>query len=341
MQRNHIIDVLKGILIIFVIILHSPIDTALQAKLLFPFWIMQAVPCFLFITGYVYALSYQRRNIESMWGAYSKERVVEQLLRYVIPFTMIFVVEWLLFRITGLYTVNVFKYGVFALFQDYLRGGIGVGSYYFPLLIQNIFIFPIIYFVIKKHNFKGLLYCFFANILYELFKTSYYMNDAEYRLLIFRYIFVIAAGCYLAIGKYEINKKTYIISIICAIVGIGFLILFYYTNYHPKIFIYWTDTSVLVCMYVVPLMGFLITKVKIKCFILELIGKASFNIFLIQKIYFVFADKIYEIMPYKAFHIFLNVINCILMGILFYYIEKNITKFIIKKINLKKKNKVG
>ena len=44
MQRNRFIDVLKGIVIIFVIVLHFPFDAPERQKYLFPFCLEMAVP---------------------------------------------------------------------------------------------------------------------------------------------------------------------------------------------------------------------------------------------------------------------------------------------------------
>ena len=81
--------------------------------------------------------------------------------------------------------------------KNYLCGGWGPGSYYYPLMIQFVFVFPIIYFVIKENSRRGLVICLVVNILYEILKWAYEMNIECYRLLLFRYIFIIAFGCYL------------------------------------------------------------------------------------------------------------------------------------------------
>ena len=332
MERNRFIDVLKGILIILVITLHFPIERAEQLQYMFPFWATLTVPCFMMISGYVSALSYQKRAIGRPEEAYGTVRIAEQILRFVIPYTIAFIAEWIVFRIFGLYTVNVRTYGIFALFLDYLRGGQGQGSYYFPVMIQFVFLFPIVYFVIRKYDLKGLAGCFVANGIFEILKTAYGMSDGEYRLLVFRYLFIIAAGCYMAIGKVRKNHKTVALSVISIAVGGAFAYLFSYTDYNPKILTYWRTTSFAACLLVVPVLGRLIRKGTWKFAPLEILGKASFNIFLVQMIYYNFADHIYERIPYRPAQLAFNIFNCVAAGVLFYYIEKPLTKWVTGKL---------
>lgn len=285
MQRNRFIDVLKGIFIIFVIVLHFPFDTLERQKYLFPLCVGLTVPFFMMISGYVSALSFKKRGIDSMEDAYRPINIVEKLVRYTVPYTIAFVVEWIVFRVFGLYIVGIRTYGILAVAMDYLSGGKGQGSYYFPIMVQFIFIFPLIHFIIRKYDLAGLGYCFLANAVFEILKKAYGMNDGEYRLLVFRYLFILAAGCYIAIGDIKKNRKMVVLCTICIMVGLAFVYLFSYTSYVPKIITYWSSSSFLVCLYVVPLLGWLIRKVHWGLRPLEIIGKASFNIFLVQMIY--------------------------------------------------------
>lgn len=284
------------------------------------------------ISGYVSALSFQRRGIDSYDKAYGRVRLAEQIVRYTVPYTIAFAAEWIVFRVYKVYTVGIRTYGILALMFDFLRGGKGQGSYYFPVMIQFIFIFPLIYFAIRKYNLKGLFYCFLANALFEVLKTAYGMNDVEYRLLVFRYLFVIAAGSYIAIGEIQKDYKTVILCIMSMIVGLFFIYLFSYTNYNPKIIVYWKGTSFLVCLYIIPILGLLLRKVHCRCQPLEIIGKASFNIFLVQMIYYNFAGHMYEMIPNRLAQLIFNIVNCVVAGIIFYYIEYPITKIIIKRM---------
>ncbi len=329
MQRNRFIDVLKGIFIIFVIVLHFPFDISERQRYLFPLCIELAVPFFMMISGYVSSISFRKRGIESMEAAYHPITIVEKLIRYTIPYTIAFAAEWIVFRVFGLYTVGIRTYGILAFAMDYLSGGKGQGSYYFPIMIQFVFLFPLIYFFIRKYNLKGLGFCFLANAAFEILKNAYGMNDVEYRLLVFRYLFVIAAGCYIAIGNIKKDFNMIVLCVACIMIGLVFVCLFSYTSYAPKIITYWSTTSFLVCLYVVPILGWLIRKVHWGFRPLEIIGKASFNIFLVQMIYYIFAERIYDFIPNRSLQLIFNIVNCVLAGIAFYYIEQPLTKGVL------------
>ena len=88
-----------------------------------------AVPCFLLISGYVWSLSFQKRGIDSCEKAYGRARLVEQIARYTVPYTIAFAAEWIVFRVFKIYTVGIRKYGILAFLFDFLRGGVGRGSY--------------------------------------------------------------------------------------------------------------------------------------------------------------------------------------------------------------------
>lgn len=333
MFRNRFVDVLKGIFIIFVLITHTWIEPSTRNLFGFPFWVDMAVPVFMLISGYVSAYSIERNGDAAIEKAYETRQIIRKVLRFVIPFSMAFVAEWIVLRCFGIYTVGIKEYGIFAFLLYFLRGGAGQGSYYFPLMIQFIFLFPIIYYFIKKYELKGLIGCFCVNGLYEVIKIAYGMTDYEYRLLVFRYLFIIAAGCYIAIGNWQkisIGKRI-VSSSICVVIGLGFIYLFSYTQYVPKVITFWSTTSFLVCLYLVPIFGILLTKVRFGFKPLELVGKAAFNILLVQKIYYIFLEKTYEIIPNVCVHLIVSIVNCVAVGVIFYLLESKLTKYILEK----------
>lgn len=321
MRRNHSIDILKGVCIIFVIVTHFA-SSEETLRFLFPLWIVMAVPFFMIISGYVYAGSYIRNDIKSLSDAYRPKFLIDKMIRYTIPYTVAWVIEFLWFwffddRVLG--------------WKAFLVGGYGPGGFYYPIMMQFIFTFPVIFFIIKKYDFYGLLLCGAANCLYEILRYAYGMNGECYRLLIFRYILVIAFGCYLSLRTRRVKK---IWGYVSFIVGLLYIILISYTAYSPKIITYWTGTSFVSCLYVLPIAALLIDKCKVKLKALELIGKASYNIFLVQMIYYSFlAGMIYSFVSSRILELAADISICVLIGIIFYYVETPITKIILTKVN--------
>ena len=105
---------------------------------------------------------------------------------------IVFVIETIAFKVD--------KVGIFSAF---LRGGFGPGSYYYPIMIQFIFYFPVIYAIVRRYNFSGVIICGLINFIYEILKYAYEMNAGCYRLLLFSYTLLIAYGCYLALYDYK------------------------------------------------------------------------------------------------------------------------------------------
>ena len=333
-DRNRTLDFIKGIFIIFVIALHFPFSGDVAHRFLFPFWVEFAVPGFLFISGYVYALSYEKKAFSKLEDMYAPKDLLIKCLRFIIPFTIVFIAEQILFRVFGIYTVGIVEYGLRALFFDYLRGGIGMGSYYFPLMIQFIFIFPLIYAYVKRKGIKAVINIFIINIAYEVLKLAFGMSESEYRLLICRYLFIIAFGCYACIGKKEEQGRLYrgFIEGIFAL-GVFFVLLFSYTSYEPKLFTFWSTTSAPTTLYIAPIMFIIVKMLKVKFSPLELVGKASFDVFLVQMVYFVLYENCFRYGYFANINELLSfvitVAICVVLGILLWLLE---SKLIFKTI---------
>lgn len=156
--RNRSIDFIKGICILFVIITHYSWSSFERQKYLFPFWIEMAVPLFMIISGFVYTESYKKSNIKSFEEAYSFSNTLHRVVRYTMPFAVIYFIEMM-----TLFFKTKTSVGIIRIICYFLRGGFGPGSYYYPVMIQFIFFFPIIFFIIKKYAYIGLLICGFMN----------------------------------------------------------------------------------------------------------------------------------------------------------------------------------
>lgn len=326
LNRNHFIDVLKGICIIFIVFTHASWTPEQNLKLLFPFWIDMAVPFFMLVSGYVYTKSFQKNKIETLDSAYNKKYLLKNFIRYTIPYFVAFAIDFcvqVIWYIRNPVGIKGFFVHEIALF---LQGGNGPGSYYYPAMIQIMFLFPIIYVLVKKYNWKGVLIVAFATFFFEVLKFPYMENEGQYRLLLFRYFMLIAFGSYFAMNK--MNRKHWIL----LFVGFCFIILFRYTNYSPKIFKWWTGTSMFPVVFIIPIFGFLVEK-NIKFAPLEIVGKASYNIFLTQMVYFCYLyGKIKEILSNVYLNALASIVICVIIGIVFYEIENRITKKITAKV---------
>lgn len=322
-RLNHL-DLYKGICILFVITTHYSWKDIQRQYLLFPFWIEMAVPVFMVITGYLSAMSLDKSNI-SVREAYHPKNVACKWLRFVIPFIPVFALQII---VECLETKSINLVGQI---WTFVSGGIGPGSYYFPVMIQVVLIFPLIWGLVKKHHFRGLVVCFGINLIYEVVKTYINMRPGIYRLCAFRYIFILAYGCFLFyVQEKESTEKKYGYYI-AGIFGAVYIVLFNYTGTKPIITNQWTVTSVFAVLFIVPIMRYLIKPNKLHNWLLELVGRASFNIFLVQMIYYwLFAEKVYEVIRGTLFSVLINMGICCLLGIFYHKIENPITQKVMK-----------
>lgn len=150
-----------------------------------------------------------------------------------------------------------------------------------------------------------------------------------YRLLIFRYIFVIAYGVYLYFNR---ERKTTWFSIICSCIGLGYIVAFCYCGRTPVITNMWVGTSMFASMLIFAVMKVLIPLERVKQPILELLGKASFNIFLVQMFYYWPVDNVVNgIVSNRMLQLMIGFVFSIVMGIIFYQIENPVTTRLIRK----------
>ena len=158
------------------------------------------------------------------------------------------------------------------------------------------------------------------------------MNATCYRLLAFRYILVIAAGCFIALNK---EKKINIrLAISSCITGIVFIIFVCYLGYVPKIIIYWTRTSFIACLYIIPIVMVCINQFSsVRFRLLEILGKASYNIFFAQMLWFTVAAKYVSSENNRFIHLLVSLIVSLGSGVVFYFIETPITSRINNIVN--------
>lgn len=317
------IDFVKGILILCVIITHYAWLDNERLWLLFPFWVDMAVPLFMVISGFVYTKSFQK-NGTTIEKAYTLESMLKKIIRYSVPFFIVFVVEEIIFSV-----VFDVPHSPSQLVRDFLNGGHGPGSYYYPIMMQFIFFFPVIYAIIRKHDFRGLILCIFINFLYEVLKSAYGIPLDSYRLLIFRYTFLIAYGCYMATDNYIKHKK---LSLLCAFLGVIYITFTAYFHVIPPITRFWTGTSMWAGLYIIPVAKPILLN-NCRNRVIESLGRASYHIFLVQMVYYgcYGADLVYDSVSSRWLQLTISLTVCILGGLLFYWLETPFSNLVYKK----------
>lgn len=269
----------------------------------------------------------QKKGVSHFENAYNLSMICKRLIRYTVPFLIAYTVELVLFYIKG----N--KIGIVDIISNFFMGGYGPGSYYYPEMIQITFALPIILFSMKKKPRAGLTFWFASNAFYEFIKTLVGLDQSIYRLSLFRYTFLLACGCFIYLQKDKtINKIR--LGLIFAI-GFVFILVTKYGGYQTKIINNdWRGTSFMAGLYIAPIVMLIIYRFgTFSCKPIELIGKASYNIFLTQLVYYsTVSGGITRLTDNILLHVAFNVIICLAAGIAFYLVEDRFTKKIIDTI---------
>lgn len=326
---NRSVDFMKGLCILFVITVHCELGRQISASMLFPFWVHLPVSVFMLLSGYVYALSYRRHDIDSFKKAYSPSQFLPKLVRYIQPYIPVFIAEIIILIIMGEYELTPKN-----IIVDFITGGKGRGSYYMPLMIQFIFWFPIVHKIIKKFDLAGVFICGGIVVVYELFKNAIGMTESQYRLILIRYTLVIAVGCYLAIGKKRTKKQdmfVFVLMFLSMIIGAAYIVWVYYFGYEPMLTKYWKETSIWASLFIIPPTVLVVGGGKVKFAPLEFLGKASYHIFMLQMFYFKPMQVIYEklnipFLTYPIVKVLTAFIICCGSGILYYLLENKLIK---------------
>ena len=311
-ERKPFIDAVKGFAIICVILTHYRWGEYRRNVLLFPFWVHMAVPIFIMVTAYLTAVSYEKRKVP-ISRCYSPDEILRKFLRYTEPFMVMFLVQLVIeICVNGGVTLG-------SALSAFINGGFGeYGTYYYPMLLQMILLVPAVYFTVKKFKY-GLAIFFLLNIIYEVLKTELKMTAGMYRVSVLRFLFVIAAGCWFGINEKHITKGRKMWLAAMFVFGTGWILAVNYFGYETKYFARWWKTSVLAAMYIIPLFIWGSIRLSEKRWpVLEKLGRASYNIFLVQILYYNYVNlKLTEYIPNFYVHIAVNVLVCVGMASLF------------------------
>lgn len=347
-SRLFSVDYLKAFAVLLVIINHS-LSQAQQLKIGGPFWINMAVPIFMIVSGYTYSMSLDRREIETFKGYFKKDLILSKILRIILPYLIVFLIEILVLSILPINWPTT-AVNPLPIFLSFLTGGSGPGGYYLPILIQLLFLFPLMFFAFKDSQYKSIGLAFLVQFSFDILTNFLPISGGVYRLLIFRYLVFIIMGIALYHNTDELKDKTKLSSKKkCLLMFLSALSLIYifivnYTGYKLVIFTKWTKTSLptifLALGMVILGMKYLEIENKNKLTnIISKVGEASFHIFLAQKLYFGFIFK--ELSLNMNLSIVLNsivsIILCCSIGVLFYYLDIRLKSFYLSlKYNCRK-----
>ena len=326
-QREQSIDLYKGICVLFVIIHHYTWDDSQTLILMFPFWVYMAVPIFLVITGWLSAKRFSEKKLTFL-QMYNPKEMLPKWARLILP-----AIPVLLLQLPIKIFVLQEKETIVDIVKWYLLAGFGPGSYYIFFMLQAVLILPVLWILISQKPHFGLIICFSVNVFYEMIKGILNVPNGFYRLFILRNLFILSYGVFLYVTKEEKKKSSSFLLGILGGFGFIYIIVFNYFGMEPLFTKWWTVTSVFAVLLILPLMKLLLKTKKLHNKWLELLGKASYEIFLIQMFYYWFlAEYVYQIIPTIILQLIVSITICCIGGLIYYKLESPISSIVVKRI---------
>lgn len=322
MIYNKHIDVMKGLAIICVILIHSFRDETIR-DIGGPFYLLQAVPVFFIISAYNQSQSYDRRTLSSLKDFYRPSLLAKKYYR-LIPIAVI------------IYAIQAVVNPDNRSFFFYLIGRGGYGGYYISMMIQSIILLPILYWFAKKTSARTMLVVSFGlNILFEWYGYFIDMPGFIYRLLVFRYLFALALGVWYFFDGQAAYAKT--LMKIGALLSVVYLFVVHYLEISVPFYSFntsWRGQNPFSFFYALALFhiglsfsaSFRMEPLKNS---FAYLGKRSYSIFLVQMLYF-WALNFYVEWPESLF--LLDVFICCSLGIILFKLEQRFVSGKMKKV---------
>lgn len=290
------VDILKGLAAVSVILIHT-----FSAKVLAltgaPYHIWQAVPVFLLLAGFTGAYAYRRLPAGMLAGLYDPTLFSRRLLRILIPFALVWAFQIIMIvcfmsgaaRDFSAYLVGIPADGT-GLVLSFLQGAYGPGSYFIPVILQQILLLPVFSYLAARSPDRMILLVFAADLLLEAAATVLGVAPAVYSVLYIRYMVAGALGVWLAVRTerpygWIALGALFSLCYITAVFYFGFRIWILspaWSFFHAFSY-FWTLALVLAGLALLPALP---ASLPVK--VLSESGKASWHIFLVQMTYFLF-----------------------------------------------------
>ncbi|HEM5327119.1 acyltransferase [Streptococcus suis] len=325
-NRIALFDTIKCIMVLCVIFTHLDWSVEQRQWFIFPYFVDMAVPIFLLLSAYFRANKWDTKQ-ETLRLKFSSS--IKESINLLYLYAIVMAVNILLSYANHLIAVKPFS--GFSSLRSFvmwlLSGESGPGSYYVPLLIQVVFLLPILYVLFEKNKWLGLLTCFLVNVLVDaLFATraEHYMYIFVYRLISLRYLFVLGLGIFLS--KQDVRSK--VDTFIATLFGIiGAILIFVNHSIEPFSWFYgWKSTSFLCVPFAYALLFFMIKYGRtIPATLLSKLGVASYHIYLTQMLYFSavapFLAVQFKVSSLNLWNVLFAFLICLFGGYIFYKMD--------------------
>ncbi|UCC18317.1 MAG: acyltransferase family protein [Promethearchaeota archaeon] len=167
------IDFLKAAMIFLVIFDHI-VSWGLKGDMAVELWERISIPVFLVIMGFNMGLSFKRHEANTLKDLYSWRYFKSKIIRYIMPFAILYGASTLIgliiyrFNFDLMYNMQFSpNHGIPNLITGIMLFW-GPGNWFIPVLIQSIFIMPLIYWGFTKKPILTLILCFLIEIAMQM-----------------------------------------------------------------------------------------------------------------------------------------------------------------------------
>ncbi|HUK37873.1 MAG TPA: acyltransferase [Methanomicrobiales archaeon] len=285
------IDLLKAFAIFSVIVMHTfPIATIIAVG--GPYYLWNAVPLFILIAGFTAAYGFRKRGATTLRQCYDPGLVARRYVRLGAPYLLYWVLGVIL-----LVTVLGVSLDARGLVVNLASGGSGWGSYFIPIILESVLVVPLLYVAALRHPDLMVVTALAVNIAFELLVVLT-GSTAISSFIYFRYLFAGALGVWLVTTARRRRPAI----LLGGIASLGYLTLVGYTTVFPQGSIFYQYDGAL------QFPAFLWTLVLAVAGLawlpkaatsritrsLAAAGKASWHIFMVQMLFFLFpAEYVY------------------------------------------------
>lgn len=292
------------------------------------------VAIFLVLSSYFLAgsISKSERPLRS-W--YTAQNLISRIARFYIPFLPLFIIG-LIYKIF----VLKYDYTIAEVVARFILGGFKPGSYYITILAELVLVFPVVYVIVHRFKFGGVLACALFTFAYDIAFAYLGLSDVAYKFLIFRFAAHIAFGIY---GKETHLKWNSIESLVSFSFGLVYVVLCVLTKtYKPPVFFQWQEASFPTAFFIYPVIAWFITVFKNATYtnsalsrIVAVFAGATYHIFLIQLLYYTtFGFALNEYINNFMISMPLNLVITLSVGVLYYKHFSPVENMLVSKIRI-------
>ncbi|MBQ9440639.1 MAG: acyltransferase [Paludibacteraceae bacterium] len=319
---------LKGLSIIFVILTHN-ISHHFHDISGFVYWGDMAVPLFLCIQAY-HVFKRENNAPHTLLQSKTHKRIIIPFLCVSIALLLVDICHcaWIDYSRSGLTLpyYNILKNSTIqSIKQTFTTAGLGTGSYYFWIWLQFALLMPLCHTAFKHFGSKKLKEWQIAIIMIvlcealEIFCSLCVKNPALYRVLCFRYVFLIYGGYLWARHGVRLTP----LNIVLSAVSIIAIFVFYYKGRHFNILFYplWKQFHWICYFYVFHLLAHILIYLheripwKGLTAAIERIGDKSYEIYLWQSVVFYLTSTFIQQYHGSALFVIATTLLCLIPAI--------------------------